>query len=106
MNCMMMHVSQFIQIHGPLLPFTQHGLEKYDCMTKDYFRSSSHRGQECLTQIMQKQNRIEYLEHSGAKRAKRFSVTCSNCDKKGHHVMNNAKYVSTHPFLHINFSYR
>ena len=50
MHCMMMHVSEFMQIHGALLPFTQHGLEKYnDCMTKDYFRSSSHRGQECLT---------------------------------------------------------
>ena len=36
MQCMMMHVSKFIQIHGTLLPFTQHRLEKYnDCMTSD-----------------------------------------------------------------------
>lgn len=37
MHCMMMHVSEFMQIHGALLPFTQQGLEKYnDQMTKDY----------------------------------------------------------------------
>ena len=91
MHCMM-HVSEFMQIHGALLPFTQHGLEKYnDCMTKDYFRSSSHRGQECLTQIMQKQNRMEHLEHSGAKRTKRFSVTCSNCGKQEHNRLTCSK---------------
>lgn len=85
MHCMMMQVTQFLRINGALLPFTQHGLEKYnDCMTKDYFRSSSHRGQECLVQIMQKQNRIEHLEHTGAKRKKRFEITCSNCSEKGH----------------------
>ena len=85
MHCMKMHVCQFMDIHGALLPFTQQGLEKYnDQMTKDYFRSSSHRGQECLIQIMQKQNRIEHLEHSGVQRSKRFSVSCSNCGKQGH----------------------
>ena len=84
MHCMMMHVSQFMKTNGALLPFTQHGLEKYDCMTKDYFRSSSHRGQECLIQIMQKQNRLEHLEHIGAKRQKRFEITCSNSSEKGH----------------------
>ena len=71
---------------GSLLPFTQHGLEKYnDTTTKDYFQSSSRRGQECLLQIMQKQNRLEHLEHSGAKR-KKFEVTCSGCGGKGHKI--------------------
>ena len=70
---------------GSLLAFTQHGLEKYNnTMTKDYFRSSSQRGQECL-QIMQKQNRLEHLEHSGAKR-KKFEVKCSGCGGKGHNM--------------------
>ena len=70
---------------GALLPFTKQGLEKYnDSMTKDYFRSTSHKGQECLTQILQKQNRMEYLEHAGAKREKKFHVTCSTCGTKGH----------------------
>ena len=75
MHCMMQHVSQFMTVSGALLPFTQ-GLEKYnDTLTKDYFRSS-HRGQECLKQMLQKQNRIEHLEHSGAKRDKKFQVKC------------------------------
>ena len=68
MHAMMMHISQFMEIRGAILPFTQHGMEKYnDSMTKDYFRSSSHRGQECLTQILEKQNRLEHLEHRGGK---------------------------------------
>ena len=57
MHCMMQHVGEFMSMSGALLSFTQQGLEKYnDMMTKDYFRSSSHKGQECLTQILQKQN--------------------------------------------------
>lgn len=85
MHAMMMHVSQFMDIYGAILPFTQHGMEKYnDSVTKDYFRSSSHRGQECLTQVLQKQNRLEHLEHVGEKRGRRFSVTCSHCGEKGH----------------------
>lgn len=51
-----------MEVHGALLQFTQQGLEKYnDVMTKDYFRSSSHKGEECLQQILQKQNRLEHL---------------------------------------------
>ena len=75
MHCMTMHMCEFMHIHGALLPFTQQGLEKYnDQMTKNYFRSSSHCGQERFIQIMQKQNRIEHLEHSGAQRSKRYSA--------------------------------
>ena len=37
MHSMMFHVPEFFQLHGSLLPFTQQGLEKYDCMTKIYF---------------------------------------------------------------------
>lgn len=39
MYCMLMcHVSQFMKVHGAILPCTQHGMEKYnDVMTKDYF---------------------------------------------------------------------
>ena len=70
---------------GAPLPFTQQGLEKYnDQMTRDYFRSSSHKGLECLTQILQKQNCMEYLENIGARRSKRHQVTCSKCGRKGH----------------------
>ncbi len=60
MHVMMFHVEEFIRLHGALLPFTQQGLEKYnDVMTKMYFRSSSHRGEEALKQIMEKGNRLE-----------------------------------------------
>ena len=85
MHCMMMHVSEFMTLHGAIIPFTQQGLEKYnDLMTKDYFRSTSHRGEQCLKQILQKQNRVEHLENMGAKRCKRHEVTCSNCKVQGH----------------------
>ena len=86
MHCMMMHVREFFEIHGCLIPFTQQGLEKLnDCMTKDYFRSTTHRGTDCLAQILQKQNRLEYLEHAGAKRLVR-PLNCSKCHTSGHNM--------------------
>ena len=77
-HAMSQHAGEFVQIHGSLLPFTQHGLEKYnDITTKDYFRSTHHREQ-ALLQTMQKQNRIERLrDNSSAKRPKCHEVTCS-----------------------------
>ena len=92
MHCMMQHVGEFMTISGALLPFTQQGLEKYnDTMTKDYFRSTSHRGQECLSQMLQKQNRLEHLEHVGAKRSKKFEIRCSNCNGQGHNRLSCVK---------------
>lgn len=88
MHCMMNHVAEFMVLHGSILPFTQQGLEKYnDIITKDYFRSSSHRNEECLVQILQKRNHIKHLENHGAKRAKRHEVSCSNCHQKGHNKL-------------------
>ena len=85
MHCMMQHVSEFMELHGSILPFTQQGLEKYnDLMTKDFFRSTSHRGDDSLLQIMQKQNRIEHLEGLGVKRQKKHEITCGNCRQQGH----------------------
>ena len=84
MHCMAQHVSEFFSTHGSILQFTQQGLEKYnDIMTKDYFRSSSHRGVECLKQILYKQNRLEHLESLGAKR-KQLSKCCTECGTEGH----------------------
>ena len=83
MHAMMNHVSEFMALHGSILPFTQQGMEKYnDVMTKDYFRATSHRGEQCLVQILQKQNRLELLESMGMKRQKRFCVTCSLCNTR------------------------
>ena len=80
MHCMVAHVP-----HWAVVPFTQQGLEKYnDLMTKHYFRSTSHRGEQCLVQVLQKQNRIELLERQSAKRQKKREVKCSNCKEKGH----------------------
>ena len=88
MHCMMQHVTEFMVTHGSILPFTQQGLEKYnDLMTKDYFRSTSHRGEQCLVQILQKQNRTEHLESLGAKRRKRHEITCHNCKQMGHNKL-------------------
>ena len=79
-HVMICHVGEFMHIHGCLIYFTQQGLEKYnDTMTKDYFRSSSHKGEQALTQIMQKQNRLEYFNDSDVKRPKHHDVQCSNC---------------------------
>ena len=85
MHAMMYHVQEFMELYGSLLPFTQQGLEKYnDVMTKQYFRSSNHRGTEALRQIMQKQNRIDYLKDKQVQPARRFTIKCSNCDQVGH----------------------
>lgn len=78
-------MNQFMELHGSVLPFTQQGMEKYnDTMTKDYFRATSHRGEQCLIQILQKQNRLELLETKAVKRKKRFDITCSLCKEHGH----------------------
>ena len=63
------------------MQFTQHGLEKYnDIVTKDYFRCTSHHGENVLLQIMQKRNRLEHLRDHGVESDKRFEITCSsNC---------------------------
>ena len=85
MHAMMHHVGEFLRLHGSILPFTQQGLEKYnDAMTKDYFRGTCHRGEEALLQIMQKRNRIEYLQDENAKIPKHHEVSCSNCKAVGH----------------------
>ena len=85
MHCMMNHVAEFMKLHGSILPFTQQGLEKYnDTMTKDYFRATSHKGEQCLIQILQKQNKMELLEARRSKRAKKHDITCSNCKLDGH----------------------
>ena len=97
---MMQHVSQFMTVSGALLTFTQQGLEKYnDTLTKDYFRSTSHRGQEFLKQMLPKQNRIEHLEHSGAKRNKKSQVKCANCGGDGHNRLTCIKTCNTCGFV-------
>lgn len=62
-------------------PITQHGLEKYnDAMTKDYFHSTVHQGEQALIQIMQKQNRIS--QRQGCKMTKASASQASKGSKK------------------------
>ena len=71
-------------LHGSILPFTQQSLEKYnDVVTKDYFRSTNHKGENALRQVMEKQNQLEYLRDTGASRSK-HQIKCSNCQTFGH----------------------
>ncbi len=73
------HVPEFLNLHRSLLPFTQHGLEKYnDVVTEHYFRSSIHKGGQALVQIIQKQNRLEYLRDEGVEMKKYLKITCNN----------------------------
>ena len=81
----MNYVHEFMLLHGSILAFTQQGLEKYnDIVTKQYFQSSNHRGQQALSQIMEKQNRLEHMRDIGIVPQKKFEMTCKNCSMKGH----------------------
>ena len=87
-HAMVNHVSEFMRVHGSILPFTQQGLEKYnDVTTKMYFRSTCHQGSKAFTQILQKQNRLEHFRDIGIKTKKCFEVTCSKCNERGHYSL-------------------
>ena len=76
-----------MMMHGSILPciYSILGLEKYnDIVTKTYFRSTSHKGTDALLQIMQKQNRLEYLTDAGVCKKMVLDIKCSNCKEKGH----------------------
>ena len=86
MHAFRCHVPDFLKLYGNIGNFNQQGLEKYnDIVSKDYFRSSNHRGVEALKQIMLKKNRIQHLEAKGAERVKN-SYLCSNCKMQGHSI--------------------
>lgn len=87
-HALMNHVSEFMKLHGSILPFTQQALEKYnDITTKDFFRSTNHKGEAALQQIMEKQNRLEYLRDQGSCPKKAFRVQCSICKVAGHNKL-------------------
>ena len=65
-HAFMNHVAEFMRIHGGILQFSQHGLEKYnDIMIKQYFRATNYKGETAL-QIMEKQNCLEHLRDTDA----------------------------------------
>ena len=88
MHALVWHVPEFIlmyviQMYGCITPFTHQGLN--DKTTKDYFRSTNQRGLDSLRQIVQKRNRMEYIEDLGWLRGTK-SVTCGNCNLEGHNT--------------------
>jgi len=58
-----MYIPEFLHLnHGNISIFSQQGLEKLnDVSTQHFQRSSNHRNEEALTQMLQKGNRIEIL---------------------------------------------
>lgn len=85
-HLMAMHVPEFLKKYKNLIQFTQQGMEKLNNQTSiDFARSINHnyRSLEALTQLMEKKNRIEYLEDHGFERQAR-QIYCSLCHKPGH----------------------
>ena len=84
-HALMNHVHEFMNLHGSILPFTQQVLEKYnDIVTKSYFRSTNHQGEKALLQVMQRQNRMNFMSDNGVSIQKRNDITCSRCGINGH----------------------
>ena len=79
-----MHVPEFLKKYGNLIQFTQQGMEKLNDQTSiDFARSTKHdyRSLEALRQLMEKKNRVEYLEDHGFERQPRhFAVSVTILD--------------------------
>ena len=79
MHALYAHVTEFLNLYTNISHYTQQGMEKYnDRASKDYFRSTNHRGIAALKQLFLKKNRIQYLEAAGYARVKN-TYKCSNC---------------------------
>ena len=77
-------VSQFLKMYGTIAPFSQQGLEKLnDDLTKDYFRSTNHKSNEALQQMLLKLNRLEELRDRNYVRSKSVHL-CKLCKQPGH----------------------
>ena len=60
------HIPEFIKLHGNVNFFNQQGLEKFNYVcTKIFFRGKNMRGIEALEQLMQKPQRLSFLEDRG-----------------------------------------
>ena len=95
MHSLYAHVPEFLKLYQNLAYYTQQGMEKYnDTVSKDYFRSSNHRGVSALKQLFLKKHRIQLLEAAGLERVKE-SYNCGNCSTSGHTIKTcTAKYSS------------
>ena len=85
-HLMAMHVPEFLKKYGGLVKFTQQDMEKLNDQTFiDFARSTNHdyRSLEALRQLIEKKNRIEYLEDHGFERQPKQTF-CSLCHNPGH----------------------
>ncbi len=86
MHAFCCRVPEFLGMYGNIAFFNQQGLEKYnDQASKDYFRSTNHKGMEALHQLLIKKHRVHYLEMKGAERVK-ACYHCRNCLNTGHSI--------------------
>lgn len=86
MHALHCHVPEFLSLYQNIAYYTQQGLEKYkDRASKDFFRSTNHKGIDALKQLFLKKNRIQFLEAAGYERAKN-NYECGNCSKQGHSI--------------------
>nr|XP_054750436.1 LOW QUALITY PROTEIN: uncharacterized protein LOC129256207 [Lytechinus pictus] len=77
------HLPEAMRLHGNVVDFCQQGLEKLNhLVTKWYFRSTNF-SKAALKQIIHKQFRINKLEGK-CRRAPKFQMTCTACNKSGH----------------------
>ena len=80
------HIPEFLELYGTLSPYSQQGLEKLnDDLTKDYFRSTNHRENDALKQMLLKLNRLEELGDQDCLRPKQTHV-CRLCKQSGHNA--------------------
>ena len=86
MHALYHHIPEFLKLYINVAHFNQQGMEKYNNITsKDYFRSSNHRGIAALEQLFLKKQRVQFLEAAGCERVKK-SNKCSNCQDHGHTI--------------------
>ena len=63
MHALCSHVPEFLALYGNIEYFTQQGMEKYnDITSKNFFRSTNHRGVSAIKQLFLKRNRLQFLE--------------------------------------------
>ena len=86
MHALCYHVPEFLSLYQNIAYYTQQGLEKYNNRaSKDFFRSTNHKGVDALKQLFLKKNRIQFLEAAGYERVKN-TYKCNNCSNKGHNI--------------------
>ena len=70
-NALYYHVPEFLSLYQNIAHYAQQGLEKYNnTASKDFFRSTNHKGVDALKQLFLKKNRIQFLEVAGYERVK------------------------------------